>query len=213
MSIDILAADRALAARHAAHIPDLVRATGPQSYDYIFGPRADVYDAFIETAWMAPGNFFSHTQSTIAFEDGVFRGVLIGHDGPAHYPLKDALWPLLDGLVQKGDVEAAHLVALAERADIASYMNPHVPEDCHYIIVVSVPLSARGRGAGKALIENAIAHARGEGFRSVHLDVMSDNPAVGLYRAMGFQPMAETITPIPCRQHGLAMELRMVLPL
>jgi len=213
MGIDILAADKALAAQHAAHIPELVAATGPASYNYIFGPKSEVYTPFIETAWLAPDNFFSHTQSTIALEDGDFRGVLIGHDGPAHYRLKDALWPLLDGLVTQRRVQPEHLAALAERADIASYMNPHVPEDCHYIIVVSVPLSARGRGAGKALLERAIADARDKGFRTVHLDVMSDNPAVGLYRAMGFQPMAETITPIPCREHGLAMELRMVLPL
>lgn len=213
MGIEVVAANMTLAATHAPHIPDLVRATGPKSYDYIFGPRADVYDPFIDTAWRAPDNFFSHTQSTIALEDGTFRGVLIGHDGPAHYRLKDALWPLLDGLVRQGCVQAEHLDALAERADIASYMNPHVPKDCHYIIVVSVPLSARGRGAGKALLERAIADARDKDFRTVHLDVMSDNPAVGLYRAMGFQPMAETITPIPCRAHGLAMELRMVLPL
>lgn len=213
MGINILAANKALALQHAAPIPDLVAATGPASYDYIFGPKAEVYDPFIETAWLAPDNFFSHTQSTIALEDGVFRGVLIGHDGPAHYPLKDALWPLLDGLARQGRVQPKHLAALAERADIASYMNPHVPADCYYIIVVSVPPEARGRGAGKALLERAISEARDKSFRTVHLDVMSDNPAVGLYRAMGFQPMAETITPIPCREHGLAMELRMVLPL
>jgi ribosomal protein S18 acetylase RimI-like enzyme len=58
-----------------------------------------------------------------------------------------------------------------------------------------------------------IERARAKGFRTVHLDVMSDNPAVGLYQSLGFEIMAETITPIPCRQHGIAMELRMVLTL
>ena len=70
-----------------------------------------------------------------------------------------------------------------------------------------------GGGAEEELIEHEIARARAKGFSRVHLDVMSDNPAVGLYRAMGFEPMAETVTPIPCREHGLAMELRMMLRL
>src|SRR5690606_2432376 len=100
-----------------------------------------------------------------------------------------------------------------ERADLASYMNPHVPDDCSYIIVVSVPQEARGKGAGRALMEHEIGRARAKGFRTVHLDVMSDNPAVGLYSALGFEVMAETVTPVPCRQHGIAMEYRMVLAL
>jgi ribosomal protein S18 acetylase RimI-like enzyme len=117
------------------------------------------------------------------------------------------------GLIGRDGATEADIQALAERAEIASFMNPHVPEDCSYILVVSVPEAARGRGAGRALIDHEIGRARTKGFTRVHLDVMSDNPAVGLYRAMGFEPMAETVAPIPCRQHGLAMELRMMLRL
>jgi len=139
--------------------------------------------------------------------------VLISHDGPEHYRLKDGVWPVAQGLAASGQIGEAEIGALAERAEIASFMNPHVPEDCSYILVVSVPETARGRGAGRALIEREIERARAKGFSRVHLDVMSDNPAAGLYRAMGFEPMAETVTPIPCREHGLAMELRMMLRL
>jgi len=212
MTIEIVAAEGARVAAAAPYIPDLVHATGPLSYDYIFGGRR-LCDAFIAAAWEAPGNFFSHEQSVLAFEDGVFRGVLISHDGPDHYKLKDAVWPVALGLVEKNPATAADIEELAARAEIASFMNPHVPEDCSYIIVVSVPETARGRGAGRKLIEHEIERARAKGFSRVHLDVMSDNPAVGLYRAMGFEPMAETVTPIPCREHGLAMELRMMLRL
>lgn len=212
MAIEIVKAAGEQIAAAAPHIPDLVRATGPLSYDYIFGGR-QLYDPFIAAAWEAPGNFFSHEQSVLAYEDGVFRGVLISHDGPDHYRLKDAVWPVAMGLIGKEGVSAADIAGLAERAEIASFMNPHVPEDCSYIIVVSVPEAARGRGAGRRLIEHEIARAKDRGLSRVHLDVMSDNPAVGLYRAMGFEPMAETVTPVPCREHGLAMELRMMLRL
>lgn len=212
MTIEIVKAAGVHAAEAAAYVPDLVLATGPLSYDYIFGGRR-LYDPFIAAAWAAPGNFFSHEQSVLAYEDGVFCGVLISHDGADHYRLKDAVWPVAVGLIGQHGVTEADIAALAGRAEIASFMNPHVPEDCSYIIVVSVPEAARGRGAGRKLIEHEIARARERGYSRLHLDVMSDNPAVGLYRAMGFEAMAETVTPIPCREHGLAMELRMMLRL
>ena len=212
MTIEIAAAEGARVVEAASHVPALVHATGPHSYNYIFGERR-LFDPFIAAAWDAPGNFFSHEQSVLAFEDGAFRGVLISHDGPDHYRLKDAVGPVAMGLMGKQGVTEADIQGVVERAEIASFMNPHVPEDCSYILVVSVPEAARGRGAGRALIAHEIDRARAKGFTRVHLDVMSDNPAVGLYRAMGFEPMAETVTPIPCRQHGLAMELRMMLKL
>lgn len=212
MTIEIVKAAGPRIAEAARHIPGLVRATGPKSYDYIFGGQR-LYEPFIAAAWEAPGNFFSHEQSVLAYEDGIFRGVLISHDGPEHYRLKDAVWPVAVGLVGQHGVTEADIGGLAARAEIASFMNPHVPEDCSYIIVVSVPEATRGRGVGRKLIEHEIARAREKGFSRLHLDVMSDNPAVGLYRAMGFEPMAETVTPIPCREHGLAMELRMMLRL
>lgn len=89
-------------------------------------------------------------------------------------------------------------------------MNPHVPDDCSYIIVVSVLEAVRGRGAGRKLIEHEFARARGRGFSRLHLYAMSDNPA-GSLPGEGFESMAETVTPTPCREHGLALELRMML--
>tara|TARA_R110000824_G_scaffold118960_14_gene272121 strand:- start:245091 stop:245732 length:642 start_codon:yes stop_codon:yes gene_type:complete len=213
MVLQVVSASGTNATLAAQYVPDLVFATGPKSYDYIFGGRGGIYDPFMAAAWAGTGNFFSHAQSYIALEDGAFRGVLISHDGPDHYRLKDAVWPVAMELLAAEVISEADLTGLAERADLASYMNPHVPDDCSYIIVVSVPQEARGKGAGRALMEHEIGRARAKGFRTVHLDVMSDNPAVGLYSALGFEVMAETVTPVPCRQHGIAMEYRMVLAL
>ncbi len=213
MTISVVSATGDRAGQFAAHIPELVRATGPKSYSYIFGPHEPMYQQFMAQAWATPDNFFSHTQSVLALEDGAFRGVLIAHDGSEHYQLKEAVFPIIYGLTGQHGITADLIEALAERADIASYMNPHVPNDCRYIIVVSVPETARGKGAGRALMVHEIERARAAGYRTLHLDVMSDNPAVGLYVSLGFETMAETITPIPCRQHGIAMELRMVLTL
>lgn len=213
MTLQVIRATGETARSAAPHVPDLVFATGPKSYDYIFGGRSGIYDPFMAAAFAGDDNFFSHKQAYLALEDGAFCGVLISHDGPDHYRLKDNVWPVAMDLLARGEIRQSDLEGLAERADLASYMNPHVPADCSYIIVVSVPPAARGKGAGRALMLHEIERARTSGFRSVHLDVMSDNPAVGLYTSLGFEIMAETVTPVPCRQHGIAMEYRMVLAL
>jgi ribosomal protein S18 acetylase RimI-like enzyme len=47
--------------------------------------------------------------------------------------------------------------------------------------------SARGRGVGRALVEELLAWARGRDAHKVHLEVWPDNdPAIGLYESFGF---------------------------
>lgn len=47
---------------------------------------------------------------------------------------------------------------------------------------------ARGRGAGRALLEAALAHARDHGAHKVELEVWTDNArAIALYTAAGFE--------------------------
>jgi putative acetyltransferase len=47
--------------------------------------------------------------------------------------------------------------------------------------------AGRGSGAGRALVEEAIAFARAAGYRDILLDSLPDmTAAVGLYRALGF---------------------------
>lgn len=94
MTIEIVKAEGARAAGAAPHIPGLVRATGPASYKCIFGD-GKLYEPFMAAAWEATGNFFSHEQSVLAYEDGAFCGALISHDGPDHYRLRtpSGRWP------------------------------------------------------------------------------------------------------------------------
>jgi len=51
---------------------------------------------------------------------------------------------------------------------------------------LSVHPDARGRGAGKALLEAVARHARTLGCGKVTLEVRDDNPAARLYRREGF---------------------------
>jgi len=58
------------------------------------------------------------------------------------------------------------------------------------------------------LIDNAINKARGQGYAKFQLDVMSDNPAVEFYRAVGLELLADTRAPKPAA-FGVPPEYRM----
>ena len=66
----------------------------------------------------------------------------------------------------------------------------------------------RGKRVGYQLIERAINAARKDGFAKLQLDVLSDNPAVDFYRAVGLELLAETRAPIPMA-FGVPPECRM----
>ena len=54
--------------------------------------------------------------------------------------------------------------------------------------------SARGRGVGRALLEEMIGHCRAQGIRAVHLEVDDGNDrAAALYERVGFERQASAI--------------------
>ena len=68
-------------------------------------------------------------------------------------------------------------------------------DDAHaFIGEVSVMPGHRGRGIGKALIDAAIAHARGCGASNIRLAVVSENEgARRLYESLGFRSAFEVM--------------------
>lgn len=61
--------------------------------------------------------------------------------------------------------------------------------------------SARGRGLGRQLLENALAAARRGGFVEVWLETNSTlTDAIALYRRYGFQPVQADLHVSPCDQ-------------
>ncbi len=62
----------------------------------------------------------------------------------------------------------------------ATHMSGYTPE--HLLVYVATHADHRGQGIGRALLQHAVEELPG----SVALHVEPDNPAVGLYRALGF---------------------------
>jgi ribosomal protein S18 acetylase RimI-like enzyme len=195
-----------------APITTLVWSTGPASYAYIFGRRT-TFDAFVGASWAMPDTYFGHTEATVALVGGRVVGVEIGFDGARSYRTKANLAGVATRMVADGIVTDDELEGVLTRADAASYLNPFVPDAAYYVLALAVSDDVRGTGVGAALLANAMTRGRRAGCRALHLDVLSDNPAVGFYRAHGLVTMAETIAPVPCREHGVPMELRMVTSL
>lgn len=116
------------------------------------------------------------------------------------------------GLVASGDADGEDIAGVLERSDHASWLNPVIYEDTYYTHALSVKPEFRGKRVGYALIENAINKAREQGFARFQLDVLSDNPAVGFYRAVGLELLAETTAPKPAA-FGVPPEYRMGMKL
>jgi len=213
LELDQHVADSSFADRYVKQIPDLIHMTGPSAYDYQFGADRRLFDPFIETAWLEPNTLFSHTEATLEIENDELIGIEIGFGGRNWYELKKPLGGISARLLESGRTTREALSLMGKHSRIASYMNPYIPETAYYVLALAISDSHRGQGLGAKLLSNAIETARIAGYRELHLDVLSDNPAVKFYESMGLICMAETIAPEPYREHGVPMEMRMVLRL
>ena len=58
-------------------------------------------------------------------------------------------------------------------------------------LAIAVVPSRRGRGLGRELLTALMERARRDGFATLSLSVERDNPAIGLYEALGFRTVTE----------------------
>lgn len=86
-------------------------------------------------------------------------------------------------------VEGKHAVGLvfARIMDDYGHIAENVPS-----IAISVEKADRGKGIGEALLKNLMKILRTKGFEAVSLSVQKKNPAVHLYRRLGFVEVSET---------------------
>lgn len=197
----------------AGRIPELIRATGPVSYDYQFGAGTGLLERLVAASWQTPDTLFAAASTTFATDGDDLLGLELGFEGPNFYVFKDNLVALAPDLIARGVIGLEELQGLAARAGKASYLNAHVPEGVYYLHALSTPPEHRGKGVGKALLGAAIGRARAAGHTELQLDVLADNPAVGFYQVMGLSILAETRSPELSRDHGFPSELRMAIVL
>ncbi len=209
--MEILESNNSLSARFAPDIPELVWATGPISYEYHFANR-DLFDEIVGSSWLMDGSLFASDATTLAVEEGELMGIEIGMPGPEFKQRQNGLAPVWKKLLETGGLSSEDLTGVIERSEAASWLNPVVNDDTYYIHALSVKPGFRGKRVGYHLIDNAIQKAKARGFAKLQLDVLSDNPAVDFYRAVGLELLAETRAPKP-QAYGVPPEYRMGMTL
>ncbi|MEM1436967.1 MAG: GNAT family N-acetyltransferase [Pseudomonadota bacterium] len=209
--MEMIAASPEIRDAYASQIPELVWATGPVSYDYHFADRA-LFDAIVLGSWKHDGSLFAADATTLALEGQELMGIEIGMPGPEYRTRQNALGPVWQALVEQGQIDPAAIPGVLERSERASWLNPVIHDDTYYVHALSVKPEFRGKRVGYYLLQQAIDKARAQGFAKLQLDVLSDNPAVEFYRAMGLQLLAETRAPDPAA-FGVPPEHRMGMTL
>lgn len=197
----------------AAHIPDLVYATGPISYGYQFGIDRLAFNALVAASWQTADTLFAADICRLALLDGELAGIEIGFKGSNFYLFKANLAAVAAPLIASGQIPYEILAEIILRAEKASYLNPHIPDHVYYLHVLSVFERFRGVAIGIGLLDDAKRRAKAAGYRELQLDVLADNPAVGFYLAQGLRVIVETTSPELTRDQGFPSELRMGIAL
>ncbi|MFT4562223.1 MAG: GNAT superfamily N-acetyltransferase [Gammaproteobacteria bacterium] len=193
----------------ANQFADLMHATGPVTYDYQFNGR-ELFNHIVDASWREAGTLFAYDGTTLALEGNELVGIEVGFHGPEFAQRKKALGAIWPPLIERGVVASEDLKAIAERTFQCGFLNAAIPSSVYYIHALAVNPKQHGKGIGRQLVANAVANAKQAGLRGLHLDVLSDNPAVEFYRALGMQCLVESTAPIPL-QHGVPMEMRMAI--
>jgi len=76
------------------------------------------------------------------------------------------------------------------RAPAGFVLSRHVLDEEELLLIAVVP-GCRRRGVGARLIELLLDAARSRGITRIYLEMRRGNPALGLYRKLGFEPIGE----------------------
>ena len=206
-NIDIIKAEGELVELYADEIPELAWSTGPASYEY-YMKRRSLFDAWVQRLWRTPGTLFSSDSAILSIEEGELLGVAIAFNGGKYRERIRAGGPLWEEMLKADEVTTEEIAGVTERAKLASWLNPVIYSNTFYVHALAVKPEARGKGVGYSMMEYLFEEAKKLGYQEFQLDVLSDNPAVGFYRSLGLEVLAETKAPKPA-EFGVPIEFRM----
>ena len=206
-NIDIIKAEGELVELYADEIPELAWSTGPVSYEY-YMKRRSLFDAWVQRLWRTPGTLFSSDSAILSIEKGELLGVAIAFNGGKYRERIRAGGPLWEEMLKADEVTTEEIAGVTERAKLASWLNPVIYSNTFYVHALAVKPEARGKGVGYSMMEYLFEEAKELGYQEFQLDVLSDNPAVGFYRSLGLEVLAETKAPKPA-EFGVPIEFRM----
>ena len=206
-NIYIIKAEGELIELYADEIPELAWSTGPASYEY-YMKRRSLFDAWVQRLWRAPGTIFSSDSAILSIKEGKLLGVAIAFNGGKYRERIRAGGLLWEDMLKAKEVSSEEITGVTERAKLASWLNPVIHSNTFYVHALAVKPEARGQRIGYSMMEYLFNKAKELGYQEFQLDVLSDNPAVGFYRSLGLEVLAETRAPKPA-EFGVPVEFRM----
>ncbi len=198
--VDLAPADGA----HAQLAARLIFDTDPHLFDFWFARDRDLALDYFADQWPRAGGVFSHVHATAARAGGDLLGIEHGLDVKAQRAQWAHTLP-----ATKQILSAQQLSQLLDAFRWMPYLIPPIPEDAYYVQHLAVVPGLRGRGVGARLLEHAFGKAARGAYRSVHLDVVADSPAVRFYRRMGMEALSETRVSRLEADYGVSAHLRM----
>ncbi len=173
-------------------ISELIYQTVPEVWTYLFDSNRELFERYIEGLWLRVHNTFAHTEAVVLIDTqkGNVCGLELGYRGDAKKDLGKRLGTALESIMSQEE-----LATMAPLEQGISYMTAAIPPSAYYLQFFSVDPAYHGQGLGSTLMENCISRAKQLNCRSIHLDVTTDNPAVNVYKTLGFRIAAETRLP------------------
>ncbi len=166
----------------------LIYSSGPAAFDYVFAVDGDgAAERFLQRCFVDGAGEFGWRNHWVGVADDRVVAVGAGYGANTKWPFTLAAARQI--LAHYGMRQGAGVIARGLRVE--SLIRP--PEgDMHYLAHLAVVPELRGRGIGRALIDQLLGTAREAGRRRVVLDVATSNPgAEGLYRRAGFKVISE----------------------
>jgi ribosomal protein S18 acetylase RimI-like enzyme len=198
--VDLAPADGA----HAQLAARLIFDTDPHLFEFWFARDRELALDYFADQWPRAGGVFSHVHATAAREGGELLGIEHGIDVKTQRAQWAQTLP-----ATKQSLSAQQFAQLLDAFRWMPYLIPPIPEDAYYVQHLAVVPELRGRGVGARLLEHAFEKATRAAYRSVHLDVVADSPAVRFYRRMGMEVLSETRVPRLAADYEVSAHLRM----
>jgi ribosomal protein S18 acetylase RimI-like enzyme len=166
----------------------LIYSSGPSAFDYVFATRdGGDAQAFLRHCFVDGAGEFGWRNHWVGVLDGRVVAVGAGYGADTKWPFTLAAARQIMGHYGLG----RGLGVIARGLRVESVIRP--PDgDMHYLAHLAVLPELRGRGIGRALIDQLVGMARDAGRSRATLDVATSNPrAEALYRRAGFHVVGE----------------------
>jgi len=168
---------------YTPEIPKLIWEEDPELIGLEFGSYAN-WESVCEKEWPSKGAGNCHDATTLVVSNGAVCGLINA------FPAAE-----IEPRFEKSESLRGPSHLSEKTIDAIDNLFPAPPENSHFILDISVDASVQKAGVGRQLIDHAEQAARAAHHTSLSLHVRETNPALGVYKHLGFEVIATGTVP------------------